>query len=268
MEIRLRIYKSEIMKAAKDETYLSGRSVLAADGSNTEVVYNMQAGDDSVHESKLLRSLRVGLDSLKSQLTNFVKNDGERTGDNISDTMVADHDYFDIVLNVSERFNKGYVSSLASMSSAYIIDYTIATWWTAVNPSLAANYYNSAGAVLGNIRRCFIKVSPISPAYKYPRGIENGAYYENGEELVIGRPYPAPYSVYGENEDDTDVVDDVLIESSNPAYIKVDGTVGNYTITRLAPYGLSTIRLYSKHDPSVEGGWAIENWPASANQEV
>ena len=260
MEIKIRLYKSVIIKAVKDETYLSGRAILLEDGSNSEKVYNIQAGDDETHEAKLLRSLRVGLDDLKIQLSNFAKNDGSETGDSITDTMNDKYDYFDISLKVSTRFNNGYVDLLASMCSSYITDYTIATWWTAVSPELATSYYSSAAATLVNIRHCFIKMPPKAPVSKYAKEIVAEVEYEDGNELKIGIPYPASYSLVPQDEANGKVIDDVMIKSSDSTFIKVGGTVGNYTLTRMKKYGLSDVTLYSEHNPDVCTGWIIEAW--------
>ncbi len=237
------------MKAAKDETYLSGRALLSEDGSNAEKVYNMQAGDDATHEAKLLRSVRVGLDELKSQLGNFINNDGNNTGDNISDTLSDDYDYFDIVLEVSTRFNKGYVDTLASLASSYITDYAIGTWWTAVSPTLAAPYYTSAAATLGSIKRCFIKMPPKTPVYKYAKAITVGP----GVALPanVGDTVKLSYSLTPQDDANGKVIDDVMVESSAPHVVMADGTVGDYTLTRLIN-GDATVTLYSKHNPTVK----------------
>lgn len=249
MEIKLRLYKSEIMKSAKDETFLSGRAELAADGANAERVYNLQAGDDATHEAKLLRSLRIGLDDLKSKLTNFIKNDGSSSGDNISDTLTDDYDYFDIVMDVSTRFNKGYVDSLASLASSYITEYTIGSWWTAVSPGLAQNYFNSAESIMASIRRCFIKIPPLTPVHKYPKAV---ATTVTADDFELGKKVELKYALTAQDDADGKYIDDIVVESSHPKYILVEGTLGDYTATLILdiPKDVTvTISMYSKHNP-------------------
>lgn len=244
MEIKIRLYKSEILKAAKDETYLSGRANIAADGSNSEAVYHMQAGGEEVHEEKLMRSLRAGLEQLKAEFSKYVKNDGASTGDNIVDTLTEVDDYFDIVMNVSERFNKAYTDVLAGLSSAYLSSYVIASWWMAVTPALAKNYFDDAAVHLGGIKRSFVKVAPAAPAYKYPTRINCLVEKEDFSEGVeVSMAYTC------------DGVDDVLIESTNPLYVSVGGTRGNYTATLLRPIATGekvVVALYSRHNPDVK----------------
>lgn len=249
MEIQVRLYKSVIMEAAKNETFLSGRAMMAPDGSNSETVYNMQAGGDNSHESKLLRDMRSGLDSLKSHLTGYVQNDGYCSSDNIYDTMTDEYDYFDVVLDVSDRFNRGYIDALASMFSSYVSDYMIGSWWETVNPSLAATYFNRNAASLMSIKRCFMKTPPSSPVHKYPQAIVTSFYTQ---PFVVGVPVVIEYTLVPQNNAGGHVVDDVVVESSNPCYIRIDGTAGNYTATKLYEGGSSMITLYSRHDPDVK----------------
>lgn len=250
MEIRLRIYSGEILQAAKDETYLSGRVALLPDGSNSEYVYNMQAGDEEVHQSKLLRSIRHALDSLKGIFGKYVNDDGSSTGDNITDTFSGSSDYFDIVLDVSERFNTSYTDALAGLSSQYITNYVIGSWWSATNPALSKPYYDEASINQMHINRCFVKRAPSRPVYKYPKSISCAV---GTGDFVLGEEVALPYTVTG----DAGVVcvDDVLVESSNPLYVKVGGTRGHYTGELLVsiPSGESvSVTLYSRHDPDIK----------------
>lgn len=250
MEIKLRLYKSEIIKAIKDETFLSGRAELAADGANSEKVYNMQAGDDITHEAKLLRSLRIGLDDLKSKLTNFVKNDGDVTGDNISDSLDGDYDYFDIILDVSTRFNKGYVQSLTTLSSSYITEYAIGLWWTAVNPAFATNYFNSALNVMASIRRCFIKIPPQKPVMLYPKSIT--ANFTADEFSSVGDVVDLKYILEAQDDANGKYVDDIVAKTDNPKYISISSTDGGYKATLEIPIPAGetvNITLYSRHNP-------------------
>ena len=150
MDVVLKFSKGAIILRAKDETYLSTKSVLSDKERTDEQRYNMQAGDNKVHERKLLSSLGVALSELKSTFDKVP----------ISDTMSDKKDSFNITLALSDRFKSERSIDLQRMFEEYLYRRIVADWWQTNYPELSASYLSNVSVSLDGIRRLLSLSTP------------------------------------------------------------------------------------------------------------
>lgn len=143
MDVELKFSKGKIILRAKDETYLSTKSVLSDKDRTDEQRYNMQAGDNKVHERKLLSSLGMALSELKSTFDKV----------SISDTMTDRRDSFVITMALSDRFKLDRSTDLQRMIEEYLYRRIVADWWQTNYPEFAASYLSNVSVALDGIRR-------------------------------------------------------------------------------------------------------------------
>lgn len=152
-----------VYEAVKTETYITGKTEIANDGSTNAKVYNEQAGDDTFHERKMARSFRAAIGSLESNLIEFI----DPTNGSITDSVSQDQQTITINMVVSDRFNSSLANTLANLSQDYIINQMIALWWVALKPDLAAQYKAFATESWLSVRKCLTKMAPTISQSQY-----------------------------------------------------------------------------------------------------
>lgn len=236
MEIRLELVKKDIIDAAKNETYLSGRAML--DGTNAEAVYHRQAGGESSHEAKLYQGFLEAVNSAKVSFAPYVQSvEGEE-----------DDTTYVVSLTLSDRYNATMLGTLAGVLASYVTSYVVGLWWVAVSPELAKNYLDQSTIQLERMKQCFVKDAPKKPHYKYPtkltleEGLQEGfAQLRVGDELYIG------YTISGEVEN---VKNDIVVESCCPQIVKAEQRDGEWYVTKLSDSKACCV-VYSRHNPDV-----------------
>ena len=164
MELKIKLLKSEIMYDVMNETHIAGKSRF--NGENNEFVYNMQAAEDDSHTNKLLRSMETNLEELKTQLSYFLKNGTDVASDNIQSAIKDDDDAFELILEVTERFNKAYTQTISLLAHKFIVNKMIFEWYNTTKPDEAKTFFELAGENLKQIRASFFKMPPIRPVHK------------------------------------------------------------------------------------------------------
>lgn len=164
MELKIKLLKSEIMYDVMNETHIAGKSRF--NGENNEFVYNMQAAEDDSHINKLLRSMETNLEELKTQLSYFLKNGTSVASDNIQSTIKDDDDAFELILEVTERFNKAYTQTISLLAHKFIVNKMIFEWYNTTKPDEAKTFFELAGENLKQIRASFFKMPPQRPTHK------------------------------------------------------------------------------------------------------
>lgn len=168
--------KSLVFDAVKTDTFISGQTEKAADGSNNAKVYNETAGDDTIHERKLDRTLRSAVGALEAFMVDFVDPagtitlSGKDTGMSIVDTLgTTTDDSFIIYFAVSDRFNSGLSSAIAQLMQEYIINKMVCLWWAAVvdRKNDVSQYNALAQESLVSIRKCLQKTAPTPSTATY-----------------------------------------------------------------------------------------------------
>ena len=178
--ITLTLVKSVILANVKNETFLRGQVIKAADQKLITEAYHEQAGDEAYQEAILNRGLYTNLEELKTYFSDYLTSTGQSTGDNIYSGEEGDNIIISLV--VSDRFNTGYTSSLARLSSKYIEEAMLMDWWKPINEKQSALYAQFVERDLSAIKRCFNKTAPVAPSYKYPTTLE-----VNGSAIDIER---------------------------------------------------------------------------------
>lgn len=151
MEVELKFSKGKIILRAKDETYLSAKSILSDKDKTDEQKYNMQAGDNKVHERKLLSSLGMALSEFKSAFDRFT----------ITDTMSDRKDSFLVTMDLSDRFRYERKNDLQRLVEEYLYRRIVADWWQTNYPDMAPSYISNVSLSLDGIKRLISLSKPF-----------------------------------------------------------------------------------------------------------
>lgn len=151
MDIVINLSKGKIVLRAKDDTYLSARSVLAEVVSNQEARYEMQADERATHERKLLNSIGASLSKLKSELNRY----------RISDTLTEEKDSFQLTFEMSDRTDMSKTKDVERLVEEYLYRSVVAEWWMVNYPEAATSYLQSAELALADLNKCFSLMAPF-----------------------------------------------------------------------------------------------------------
>ena len=242
--VRLHIITSLIIEAVKAETYIRGAVVKAADDKTNAMVYQSQAGDETVHERKLKRTLYTATEELKTYLSDYLDIIGYANADNnIESTIDEAAETLDISLIVSDRFNKSYTDSLARLCSRFIEDNMIISWFLTVDPNQAQVYRLSLETTKQAIQRCFNKLPPNLPPIPYPYKITLDVTEWNAEP---NHRKKVTYTI------GDDAIDDVQAKSSDTSIATVERTGAKIFSIYSHLAGTAVITIYSKHKEEIK----------------
>lgn len=171
MEVELKFSKGKIILRAKDETYLSAKSVLSDKERTDEQRYNMQAGDNKVHERKLVASLGMALSELKSAFDRMT----------IMDTMTDKRDSFIVTMDLSDRFRIERTNDLQRMVEEYLYRRIVADWWQTNYPEMAPSYVTNASMSLDGIKRLL----SLSKPFDLIKGIKYKCFCREHYRVVL-----------------------------------------------------------------------------------
>ena len=238
--ISLNLSKSLILNSVKNETFLRGQVVKAADQKLITEAYHEQAGDEAYQEAILNRGLYTNLEELKTHFSDYLTSTGQSTGDNIYSDEEGDNIIISLV--VSDRFNTGYTSSLARLSSKYIEEAMLMDWWKPINEKQSALYAQFVERDLQAIKRCFNKTAPVAPSYKYTTQLELPGH---AIDIGIGEEYTLTYTISDGAIDDIEIriEDSVICEAGRT-------TKEGFTIVG-KQLGHTYVELYSRHNPEL-----------------
>lgn len=170
-EIKITLIQSLIVNSVKNETYRRGQVLKAADERQTATAFHDQAGDDTYHEAIIGRAMFTQAEMLKTWFSEYLSGSGFLSEDPLI-SQDEQNGTIEISMKVSDRFNNGYVKTLARLGQKYVEDRIIYLWWATTNKELAAIYSQLAEEDLVGIRRCFNKTAPNTPTYNFPTAIE------------------------------------------------------------------------------------------------
>lgn len=234
--ISLQFVKSAILDNVKSETFFRGQVVKAADEKAIGEVYHEQAGDETYQNRLLNRGLYTNLGELKTHLSDYLTSSGQTSADNITES--ENDNIITLTLLVSDRFNKGYVDTLAKLSSKYIEESMLMDWWKPINEKQSALYAQFVERDLAAIKRCFNKTAPVAPTYQYPISLN---VVGSAIDIGVGEEHTVTYSISDGS------IDDIEIRIDDASICQAGRTQEGFTIIgkRL---GHTYVQLYSRHD--------------------
>lgn len=171
MDIEVKLKKSVIMLRAKDDTYLSARTILASNEVNKDGRYEMQADECAVHERKLLSSLGMAVSGLKSELTKF----------RMKDTLTEKKDSFTLQFEVSDRFRMEALNDLQRLTEEFLYRKIVSDWWQANYPEMSAQYVENVATALEGV----VRLLAISVPYETTFGKRYKCYCHTGYRVVL-----------------------------------------------------------------------------------
>ena len=284
--IKIQILLALAKQSAKNETYQKGVVDKAVDPKLVTAAFHEQAGNEAYHEAMLGRYMFSQIEMLKTFFADYLTGDG-----NIAEDATISSDeangYYDIILNVSDRFNNGYVKTIARLSQKYVEDRMVYLWWNSVSKEFAAIYAAAAEEDLAGIRACFAKTAPEAPEYHYPTDIEirypiiperNGipgyitpassvsdnsvipvdTLFANPGLISRGSQSEISYVLSGEN--DKRPIDDIIVRCDNDCCTPAINADGHWCL-HANSCGFSVVTLFSRHNDQVYAKFAVRVTP-------
>lgn len=274
--IKITLLKALAVNSAKNETFKTGVIDKAADQKNVTVAYHESAGDDQYDERMLARGFFTQCEMLKTWFSEYLTGSGNSAEDPLVSSEET-NDAVEISLRVSERFNLGYVKTLARLSQKYVEDRMIHLWWATSDEKKAAFYAKLAEEDLVGITQCFTKTAPEPPAYNFPDTITLSFPILDQRATVPGASAPGltvpadtlmsyPYIIaVGEETEITYVlsctsgnkpVDDIIVRADDGCCMPCLDELGRWQVRGIRP-GISIITLQSRHDDRVSARFAL-----------
>ena len=234
--IRLTLSKSLIIESVKNETFLRGQVEKAADDKLITQAHHEQAGDETYQERILNRGFYTNLEELKTHFSDYLTSSGQSSADNIYTDEEGDNIVISLV--VSDRFNTGYTTSLARLSSKYIEEAMLTDWWKPINEKQSALYLQFVERDLAAIKRCFNKTAPAAPSYKYPTFLDvNGSAIDIG----VGEEHTVTYAI------SDGAIDDIEVRVEDTNICGAGRTADGFTVIG-RQLGHTYAQLYSRHN--------------------
>lgn len=167
--LTLNLNATTIKEAVKADSYITGQIDKSADMvKNAALAFNEQAGDETYHENKLLRTMKEALGKLEASMIEYMETSNQSA--TITDTLSSSLGAFTITITVNARLNQGIGNTLAVLAQGYIINTMLYYWWQPIKPALAKDYLGFATENLIDIRRCLAKSAPSTNTYTAPTG--------------------------------------------------------------------------------------------------
>ena len=276
--IKIQILHALAISSAKNETYQKGVVEKAADPKLVAAAFHEQAGNETYHEAMLKRFLFTQIEKLKTYFADYLTGEGLLSQDATIDSSEADG-VTTILLSVSDRFNDGYVKTLARLSQKYVEDRMIHLWWVPVSKDFATLYAGVAEDDIAAILNCFHKTAPKAPSYQWPASIivsfpimptRNGIPFSfgpnsegvNTPEILFGNPWlmgigdntEITYEIVGENGEA--VMDDVVVRADNGCCQPFLTQEGRWAL-RACCKGHTIVTLFSRHNDNVFAKFAV-----------
>lgn len=276
-EIKITLIQSLIVNSVKNETFKRGQVVKAADEKSIASAFHEQAGDDQYQEAMIGRAMFSQAEKLKTWFSDYLSGTGY-LADDPTISQEEQNGTIEICLQVSDRFNNGFVKTLARLGQKYVEDRIIHLWWASTNPDLSKFYAQIAEDDLVGIRRCFNKTAPATPSYNFPTAInllypvipqrndipgiitpenadtiEPEELYSNPWIIALGSDSEISYTLTG--DDGNAPIDDIIVRADNlccqPFMNK-----GQWGL-RGVKKGFSVITLFSRHNDQVFAKFAV-----------
>lgn len=154
----------ELMHDIMNKAYLTGQA-REAGGMGYEAASNMQASEDDENSYQLRRSLANAYSTLKSLLGEYLDEDKSASNNRIQAEIDADGQ-LSLAFRLPSNYNNASADSVGNGIHAYLVDVTLAEWFTITNKVDAEDYLNHSAVSLETVKRALYKRSrPTRPTY-------------------------------------------------------------------------------------------------------
>lgn len=239
MNVQLNLFKSVIIEAVKAETYIKGIADRSADERMTGIAYVETAGDETLHERKLMRGLYSSLDKFKLILSEYLEDDSHDNVNNSVNYNISG-DAIVFTLTVPDNFRSANKDVLARICSKFIEDNILVLWWGTINPKQAEFYTTMLNEDIYLIKKTFEKGAPNAAQTPYTSSVTLAA---SSVTIDVNDPTTITYTL------SSGAIDDINARCDNPRILKCFRQNGVFKIEGLAP-GSAIVTLFSIHDES------------------
>ncbi len=136
-----------------NETFLRGRTIQNAD--NHKEVASMFASEDEENREKILRSIKKGFAEVKTELSDYLDEDGTTTDNSHYDGKKD----LEIDLEMPSNFNNAATAGVGEAIHDYLKNTAIAEWYMVTNKNDADQYVVLAQKSLASIQQAVSKRS-------------------------------------------------------------------------------------------------------------
>lgn len=143
----------ELLYDIMNETYLRGRTIQ--NGENHKEVASMYASEDDENLDKLLRSIKKGFAEVKTELAEYLDEDGTTTDNSRYD---GESD-LELNLTMPSNFNEAAATGVGEAIHDYLKNTAIAEWYMVTNKADAEQYVALAQKSLVSIQQAVSKRS-------------------------------------------------------------------------------------------------------------
>lgn len=155
----------ELIFDIQNKTHLTGQAREAEGKKPFQAASNMQASDEEENSYQIRRSLENAFSSLKSQLCEWLQED-RTMSDNRVVAEIDNDGQLVLVFKMPLNYNVASVDSLGDGIHSYLVNTTIAEWFTITNKEDAEAYVAYSAISLENIKRALYKrIRPKRPTY-------------------------------------------------------------------------------------------------------
>lgn len=276
--IQITLLKGLAVNTAKNETFQTGVIDKAADQKNVPLAFHESAGDDQYHERMLARGFFTQCEMLKTWFAEYLTGSGNIAEDPLVSSEENEESVV-ITLRVSDRFNLGYVKTLARLGQKYVEDRMVHLWWATSDEKKSAYYAKLAEEDLAGITQCFNKTAPSAPSYNFPDTItltfpildrRASAGLPEGGIVPADTLLSFPYIIAAGEETEITYtlscksgkkpVDDIIVRADDGCCMPCLDELGRWQVRGVKP-GISIVTLYSRHDDRVFARFALRVTP-------
>lgn len=143
----------ELLYDIMNETYLRGRTIQ--NGENHKEVASMYASEDDENLDKLLRSIKKAFAEVKTELAEYLDEDGTTTDNSRYD---GESD-LELNLTMPSNFNEAATTGVGEAIHDYLKNTAIAEWYMVTNKADAEQYVALAQKSLVSIQQAVSKRS-------------------------------------------------------------------------------------------------------------
>lgn len=143
----------ELLYDIMNETYLRGRTIQNVE--NHKEVASMYASEDDENLDKLLRSIKKGFAEVKTELAEYLDEDGTTTDNSRYD---GESD-LELSLTMPSNFNEAATTGVGEAIHDYLKNTAIAEWYMVTNKADAEQYVALAQKSLVSIQQAVSKRS-------------------------------------------------------------------------------------------------------------